>query len=131
MYKHIFDDGSSTMCICQGKQHDFLCMHLDFSTKGWLALTMFPYIKEVVKDFTEYDMSSRTTKTPASDHLFQVNPDAELLSQTEKAMFHNFIARALFLTKQACPDITTVVAFLTTCITNPNQDDWKKLIHLL
>ena len=106
-------------------------MHFDFLVKGQLSLTMIPYVAKLIQDFTKYDTSSKTTKTPASDHLFQVDPDAEPLSQTEKTIFHNFIARALLLTKQAHPDIATAIAFLTTHVTKPNQDDWKKLQHLL
>ena len=39
--------------------------------------------------------------------------------------FHHIIARILFLCKQGCPDIQTAVAFLTTQLKAPDQDDYK------
>ena len=46
-------------------------------------------------------------------------------------MFHTFVAKALFDTKKSRPDIHTAVAFLTTRVWGPNEDDWKKLLRLM
>ena len=46
-------------------------------------------------------------------------------------MLHTFVAKALFATKRYRPDIHTAVAFLTTCVQGPNEDDWKKLLRLM
>ena len=70
-------------------------------------------------------------KTLAAEHLFQVDDESTPLPKKGVPIFYNFIARALFLTKQACPDIATAVAFLTTHVKWPNQDDWKKLCWMM
>ena len=45
--------------------------------------------------------------------------------------FHTYVAKALFLCKQARPNIQTAVAFLTTQVKGPDQDDWKKLVRMI
>jgi hypothetical protein len=42
-------------------------------------------------------------------------------------MFHHHTAKLLFLSKRARPDIQTAVAFLTTRVRSPDEDDYKKL----
>ena len=46
-------------------------------------------------------------------------------------MFHHLVARLLFLTKWACPDILMAVAFSMTCVQSPDWDDYKKLAKVL
>eukprot|EP00957_Ditylum_brightwellii_P196841 14997558-Ditylum_brightwellii.AAC.1 len=41
--------------------------------------------------------------------------------------FHTNTAKLLFLCKRARQDIQTAVAFLTTRVKQPDEDDWKKL----
>ena len=45
--------------------------------------------------------------------------------------FHNIVAKALYLVKQARPDASVAVAFLTTRVREPDVDDWRKLEHLM
>jgi hypothetical protein len=49
-------------------------------------------------------MSSKVP-TLAASHLFQVNPEAERLDTENKEMFHHNIAKLLFLSKHARPDM--------------------------
>ena len=53
------------------------------------------------------------------------------LSQKEAQVFHTIVAKLLFLCKQARLDILTGVAFLTTRVRKPNEDDGKKLSRIL
>ena len=46
-------------------------------------------------------------------------------------MFYHLVARLLFLTKQARPDILMAVAFLTTWVQSPDCDDYKKHAKVL
>jgi hypothetical protein len=41
------------------------------------------------------------------------------------------VAKALYVTKRARPDISLVIAFLTTRVRSPDNDDWEKLSHLV
>jgi hypothetical protein len=44
---------------------------------------------------------------------------------------HTFVAKGLFLAKRGRPDIMPCIAFLTTRVKNPTEEDWSKLILLL
>ena len=45
--------------------------------------------------------------------------------------FRNLVAKTLFMTKCACPDTSTAIAFLAMRVQEPNVDDWRKLSHLM
>ena len=46
-------------------------------------------------------------------------------------MFHHHVAKLLFLCKQARPDLQTSVAFLSTYVKSPDEDDYKKLTCIM
>ena len=56
-YKLIFKDSSGKMKLYRGTFHDYLGMNLDYTIKGEVKIKMIPYIKEIIKDFREYDPS--------------------------------------------------------------------------
>ena len=60
-----------------------------------------------------------------------IDDNAERLNVKIKECFHSTVAKLLYLEKQACPDIETAVAFLTTRVSDPTIDDWKKLMRVL
>ena len=74
---------------------------------------------------------SKSAKTPAAEHLFKINDKCEKLNNKMSEDFHTFTAKNLFICKQARPDIQTAVAFLTTRVKEPDQDDFKKLTRLM
>ena len=41
------------------------------------------------------------------------------------------VAKVLYVTKQARPDTSLAIAFLTTRVRAPDTDDWEKLCHLM
>ena len=92
---------------------------------------MTPYIREVIEDFSKYDPGSKTARTPDADHLFKVRDDARPISEKLAQTFHTFVAKSLFATKRARPDIATAVSFLTTRVIEPDEDDWKKLVRMI
>jgi hypothetical protein len=69
--------------------------------------------------------------TPAGEHLFTVNEDAEKISEDEAQVYHHVVAKALFLCKRARPDLQTAVAFLCTRVKEPDVDDKKKLRRMM
>jgi hypothetical protein len=125
-YQHLFDDGSGVMEISRGKLHEYLGMTLDYTVPGEVKITMIKYVQEIIQLFSEHDHSNSTAKTPAAEHLFKVNKLSSLLPAEQATVYHNFVAKCLFLTKRARPDISTAVAFLTIRIEGPDQDDWKQ-----
>jgi hypothetical protein len=122
-YEQIFDDGSGAMMITHWKIHDYLSMQLDFSMPRVVKVTMIPYIKEIVFLFEQYDDSKCIAKTPASEHLFTMHKDIQVLLEKQVAIFHTFVAKNLFASKHAWPDISVAVAFLCTQVKNPDEDD--------
>ena len=53
------------------------------------------------------------------------------LSEEGATAFHNLVAKTLYVSKHARPDVSTAIAFLTTRVRAPDVDDWRKLIHLM
>ena len=70
-------------------------------------------------------------ETPASKNLFMVDEDCEKLPGEMAADFHTILAKTLYVTKRARPDLCLAIAFLTTQVRAPNKDDWEKLHHLM
>ncbi|KAG7353630.1 hypothetical protein IV203_002985 [Nitzschia inconspicua] len=72
-------------------------------------------------------LSFGPSATPAGNHLFVVDKNAQKLSQTNSDLLHRMTTQLLYLCKRARPDLQTAVAFLTTRVVAPDCDDIKKL----
>ena len=113
------------LTICRGKIHDYLGMTIDFTLAGKVQIRMEAYITSMLTEMPA-DMDGTAT-TPAAEHLFKVNETPTYLDEKEAMFFHHNVAKLLFLCKRACPDMQTVVAFLSTHVQHPDHDDYKKL----
>ncbi len=84
---------------------------------------MADYVKRVIIGFAE-DIHG-TAATPASEHLFQIRPEGErvMLEEEQAQCFHSTVAQLLFVTMRCRRDIQTAVAFLTTRVKSPDEDD--------
>ena len=69
--------------------------------------------------------------TPAPSNLFTVDEDSAKLPEKQKAAFHNVVAKALYVAKQARTNIAVSIAFLTTRVRSPDVQDCFKLRHLV
>ncbi len=69
----------------------------------------------------------------AGDRLFEIQDEKDTRSlEEERAIaFHHTTAQLLFMVTLAHQDIQTAVAFLTTRVKAPDEDDWGKLSHVL
>ena len=105
---------------------DYLGMKMDFSEKGKVIFLMQEYIDRLIAE-TPQDMMKGPCSTPAANHLFQVNDDAELLNNDNARKFHHLVATLLYLAKKTRPDIQVAISFLCTRVQSPTIDDWKKL----
>ena len=85
----------------------------------------------MVNDFTKINPTTKTAPNPAASHLFKVNEEAEILDEKKTQTFHTYVAKALFAIMHARPDIHTGVAFLTTRVMTPDEDDRKKLFRMI
>jgi hypothetical protein len=117
------------LVVTRGKVHDYLGMTLDFSVKGKVKVIMKDYIQDMLDELpTDMDGASAT---PAGEHLFTVNEHPVPLDEATSQMFHTNTAKLLFLSKQARPDVQTTVAYLTTRVRAPDEDDYKKLSRVV
>jgi hypothetical protein len=113
------------LTIARGKVHEYLGMTLTYSVEGKVKVTMLKYIKNMLLEMPEEWTGEAAT--PVSNHLFEVNAEAEQLDEEAAQTFHRIVAKLLFLCKRARPDSQTAVAFLCTQVKSPDVDDWKKL----
>ena len=113
----------------RGKKHDYLGMDLDYLVKGKVKLGMVKYVQDTIKDFPELIVA--TAATPAAAHLFEVRDECNNLEEERAVIFHRVVATLLFLCQRARPDIQTAISFLTTRVIQPDEEDWKKLVHVL
>jgi hypothetical protein len=109
----------------RGPVHEYLRMTIDLSVTGKVKFSMIDYKKDMLEGLPD-DMTGESV-TPAADHLFTVNADAEKLNTAEAELYHHNTAKLLFLCKRARPDMQKAVAFLCTRVQHPDVDDYKKL----
>ena len=75
-------------------------MDLDYTIKGEVKITMIPYIKEMIKDFREYDPGpDKKANTPAAEFLFKLDDELRLFDNSRAKVFHTFVDKSLFAKK--------------------------------
>jgi len=116
--------------IHRGLIHEYLGMILDYSTKGKVKVNMTKYIKEMIEEFPIEFKKSDKSPTPSSDTLFQKSV-GNILAEDDADTFHRTVAKGLFASKRARPDIQPTIAVLCTRVKKPRESDWKRVIRLL
>ena len=114
--------------VNRGNKHDYLGMNIVFKD-GKVEVEMKDQIREAIQWYGE--LSNAKPPTPAAKHLFMTNENAEVLEASVSEKFHSVVAKLLYISKRARPDIEPTVAFLCTRVSCPDVDDWKKLGRLL
>ena len=122
------DDKLGRVRAVRGKRHNYLGMVLDYSTPKKLKLSMKNYIQNMVKEFPE---PVEEVKCPWNENLFKTNDDAKQLQKDKADIFHKFVAKGLFASKRARPDILPAITYLCTRVKSPNENDWLKLKRLI
>jgi membrane-bound inhibitor of C-type lysozyme len=106
----------------------YLGMVIDNSNSKFIKLSMPSYIEQVIK---ETDIGNGIAATPAALDLFDIDDDSPLLSGDSKEAFHTSVAKLLYLSKRARPDILLPVTFLCTRVQYPTEQDLKKLKRVI
>ena len=115
----------------RGKIHEYLGMKLDYTVKGQVSIDMVDYVNKMISDFpTKYLIGAKVT-SPWNENLFKVNESSPGLTKDMAEQFHKSTAQGLFLCKRGRPDISPVIAYLTTRVKYSNQDDWIKLVRMM
>ena len=110
------------MVSTHGKIREYLGMTIDFLDIGKVKIIMYDYVDEMIDELPTGMIGESVT--PASNHLFEIrkdNDDDQLLTSELSEEFQHLVAKTLFLSKQARPDLQTAVAFLTTRVKAPND----------
>jgi hypothetical protein len=104
---------------------------MEFCDDGALEVSMIKYLKNVIKEFPE--VIKGRAATPAHEKLFVIRDekDARRLSEEQALAFHHTVAQLLFMATRARRDVQTAIAFLTTRVKSPDEDDWGKLKRVL
>ena len=114
------------LTVTRGKVHDYLGMNIDFSVDGSVSFDMPKYVNNLI-DECPPDLRNGPCNSPAANHLFQVNDKAGKLNEEQTEQFHHLVAKLLYLAKRTRPDLQTAIAFLTTRVQSPDEDDYRKL----
>jgi hypothetical protein len=68
---------------------------------------------------------------PSNKSIFQVDENAVVLPEEDRKIFHSLVAKLLYLSKCARPDILTEVSFLCTRVMRATVEDQQKLEYLI
>jgi hypothetical protein len=96
---------------------------------GKVMVDMTFYIDKILEDFGDYSLEEKAS--PGSQNTFELLEDSPNLGEQSRGKFHSTVAKLLYLSKRARPDIMTIVSFLCTRVQSPTDEDFKKLLHLL
>ena len=116
--------------IVRGKKHRYLGMLLDFSYPGKVKIRMDEYVEKMINEFPIKFGEDDKQETPAGNDLLDAGRGT-LLNDERRETFHSFVAKGLFVSKQARIDIHPTVSVLATRVRQPNESDWKKLVRLI
>jgi predicted Rdx family selenoprotein len=117
------------MVVTYGNKHTYVGMDIDYTGNGEAKIIMNGYIKEALQAFPED--CTKAAKTPGGTHLFEIDENCAKIYEKNRKILHSIVAKLLFVTKRARPDISVPISFLTSRVTKADEDDWKKLKRLL
>jgi hypothetical protein len=71
------------------------------------------------------------TECPWTENLFKVDTASKKLDKERASIFYTFVMKAMFVCKRARQDIQPRVAFLSTRVREPTEQDWSKLVRIM
>jgi hypothetical protein len=95
--------------------------------RGCVVLDMRYYLINLLQPFDNLQVKA----VPGNKETFMVKEEAEKLDLKKRTLFHSTVAKLLYLSKRARPDIIAIVGFLCTRVKEPTLEDWEKLGKLL
>lgn len=122
------EDCFGEMTVTRGKEHTYVGLDVTLKDKH-IEVRNTDYVTETFELFGE-DIAP-AAKNSAKSHLFEVEPDRKPLPKQQHKIFHNCVAKLLYVAKRGRPDILTAISFLTTRVLKPTVDDWGKLKRAL
>jgi Reverse transcriptase (RNA-dependent DNA polymerase) len=117
------------MTVTRGHEHTFLGMNFVFNGDETVSISMKTYLQEAINE-----SKMRITKvsaSPAKKELFDTNNNLPTLPKVELEAFHSVVAKLLYVSIRACPDILLAIGYLCTRVSKPNKEDQEKLKRVL
>ena len=99
----------SPITVHRGPIQEYLGMAINYMEKGKVSFSMPQYIEDLLLECRESIMKGTST-TPAANHLFQINENAEKLGTTDAVLYHHLVTKILYLGKQMRPDLLTAIS---------------------
>jgi hypothetical protein len=121
-----YDRPGAEIPVNSGRIHNYLGMNFDFSNAGEVKITMNGYIDDLMK-FTNTEGNATT---PATLNLYTIS-ESVVLESLESEYFHSVVAKLLYLSKRARPDLLTSVGFLAKRVQCSTEYDMVKLQRVL
>jgi hypothetical protein len=103
----------------------YLGMQIEMKETG-TVIDMTFYVKELLEGVDVLVRASLGTK-----FTFTIAENTMALAEVDRKVFHTKVAKLLFLSKRARPDILTVVSFLCTRVQTATAEDQAKLNRVL
>jgi hypothetical protein len=94
---------------------------------GKMFLDMRYYLEKVLPEHDHLQV----LVGPGSKEGFAVDLSSPVLEEEQKKNFHTNVAKLLYLSKRARPDVIAIVGFLCTKVKAPTKEDWKKLQRVI
>ena len=94
----------------RGKYHDFLGINFDFQTRKHLILDMIKYVKGMLDNFPIKFKKGDSISTPAANNLLEKGK-GKALTKEKREQFHSMVAKGMFVSKRARPDIHTAMLY--------------------
>ena len=76
-------------------------------------------------------MKPKNCNYPSNDKLFHVDEQSPKLSAKRADLFYRMVAKILYASHRARPDVAVTTAFLCSRVKSPTEEDYKKLGRLI
>lgn len=118
------------LSVKTGPTFDYLGMEIDFSKPGVVTVGSRKLLAAIVEKFPEVPVA----KSPAAEHLFDKDRGTSFCQKLDRERadeFRSVVASILYDGKHGRPDLLTAASYLATRVTEPDEDDWKKLLRVI
>ena len=115
--------------VSRGQIHNFLGMTFDYSYPVRVKISMMEYIRDIFDKFPD-EKKVKTEKIPATEILCVIRKESEKFSGKLRNILQ-LCGKIFYVSIRTRHDISLEISFLTTCVTYPENDDWKYLCRCI
>jgi Reverse transcriptase (RNA-dependent DNA polymerase) len=126
---HKIEEQFGKMTVTRGPEHTFLGMKFVFNNDTTVSVSMKSYLEESISE--SYIKVNKQSSSPAGKGLFDIDEKASPLETKKAENFHSVVAKLLYVSICARPDLLLAVSFLCTHVLKSTTQDERKLQRLL